>query len=729
MINKIQDKRWTLTFFGIAILNLFFTYPRLRSGVPMGEDSTSHLFQVLYLYNSYRSSQRLPLWCSEWYCGFPFLLFYPPLSYFFTFIISMMGIQPILSYKIIESFFYIIAPFALYFLARTLNLTKREAFVAALAFSLTPGVVTNFIFWDRYPTIVATPLLILLSAFIIRYLRSGRDTDFIMVSLTFSFLLLIHHYSAYCSIIAATILSITYLTIKKEWLTLKRALKLVAFTGMTSFSVALFWVLPFLNFRSYLSNNPFTNGDVWDNYLPPEHWDLMLYKLHYLGLVQWLLATYTFSYFTACRIDDGQKSLRAKLICGIPSLFFLSAIFIQPFYINFEPAELLLLALVSTIVPILLISSIKKVAKEEGAQFIMPAVWFFLFAWLSFGSHALLFKLVPYWERLDTYRFSLYACIPECILIGKLSSLISSSNMPEPSNGGGPPRFSFPSKRASTFFVILLLVANLYIGFTKYNDFTYRYNDVISEGLVEYFKSQEDHARILAIECPDWIYLLPTYTGKPLLDGWYPQAKILPLLVNIDDYKLNELTKTYRAGGDEARIKLWRAVISNYSLLGVEWVVLPEENRTLNAVLLGDNKDFYVDGRIDGFIIYKAVKSQSLVQAESKILEASWRPDKITIIVETNRSTSITVKEAYFPEWTAKANASLCEMSKDDNGFIKILVTPMINSRKYRVELTYERPYQGYLYILSALTFFPLVVGYIRSAWRERRKWRLKNGT
>jgi len=727
----MKEKKLALSFLGLAAVSLFIAYPRLSDGVPMGVDSSSHVFQVMYLYESFKMTGKLPLWCSYWYCGFPFLLFYPPLSYLLALALSLTGVQPTLSYKIVEVFFYVAAPFAVYFLARTLDLNKREALTGALAFNLVPGVMANLTFWDRYPTVAAIPIIALFVAFLIRYLKAEKFKDLVLVALTFGLLLMIHHFSAYCAVIAALLISVSYFVLKRSWEVLKSIVKMTTFTGLASSLTALCWLVPFLGFSGFMSNNPFTNGDVWDSFLPPEHWDKMLYKFHNLGLIQWLLATYALVFLVACWIDGGRASTRSKMICATPSLFALCVLLIGPFYVCFSFVELLLLVVVSVVVPVLLSSSIRSIGAEEKSTIVLSAVWFVVFAWLGFGSHALLFTLIPYWQHLDTFRFALYACIPESILVGKLSSaLVSEKLLKNVEKSALKPRFS---KNLSTLFVISLLVANAYIGhFVVADDFSYQGNGAISNEVVEYFRSQGDYARILPIRCPEWVFVLPLYANKPIVDGWYPQAKVLPLLVKIDDYTLNELTKTYGdAKNDSARIALWSALISEHSILGVEWVMIPEDlkvgNMSLSTLLMGDNRDFQMDAEIDGILIYRTKASQSLVQTEARLLAPpDWSPDRITIVVETNRSTSILVKEAYFPEWVVHTNASSAQLIKDKDGFMEIWITPVTGSEVYEVSLVYERPYAGYLSLISALAFLSLATIYIVSTWRMKR-WHSKD--
>ncbi len=715
-----EDKMLSLSFISLAALNLLIVSPRFNEGIPMGIDSTSHLFQIKYLSESFKITGQLPLWCRYWYCGFPFLLFYPPLSYLLPFLLSLMGFTPMLSYKIVESFFFVLAPFTIYFLARTLNLSRLESYIASLGFNLIPSVMSNFIFWDRYPTVISVPFVVLLSAFLIRFLRNEDFKDLILTTFAFSLLLLIHHFSAFCGLLVAFMISLSFLLHKRNVKMLKRTVKVAAFTGIVSFLLTLFWTAPFISFSGTLSNNPFTNGDVWDNYMPPEHWDKTLYKLRNLDLVQWLFAVCSSAFFVACVADDGRATLKSKIISTSPLLFLLLTFLTTPFRIWFYPIEILLITVVSVIVVPLLTSSIRHFKTEEKLPYIMTVGWFFIFAWLSFGRYALLFQLLPYWQRLDTYRFGIYTCIPESILVGRLSSILSSAKLPE----GIKRYFSFKKplvnlKLVSGVFLISLMFSSAYVShFIVADDFSYRLNKNVSNDVIEYFKDQDDNARVLAIRCPDWVFLLPIYTGKPLVDGWYPQAKVLPYLVSIDDYTLNELIKTYGDDrNDTRRIELWKSVIAEHKLLSIEWIIIPEniyvENETLSSILMDNNQEFFLDSEIDGFIIYRNKATHHLIETEAKLLDSTWTPDKIVLVVQMNNNASILVKEAYFPEWTVNTNATAANLIKNEDGFMRIYVTAQSEMNVYEVNLVYQRSYGVYLFVLSAFTFFALIIGYI----------------
>ncbi|KON26462.1 hypothetical protein AC481_07130, partial [miscellaneous Crenarchaeota group archaeon SMTZ-80] len=113
ILDETENRILLLVFF----INLIIISPRFIDGLPLGIDSTSHLCKILFMYKSFYNFGHIPNWNPDWYCGTPFLLLYPPLSYFMVFFLSLITQNPILSYKIIDAFFYLIASFSLYFLA------------------------------------------------------------------------------------------------------------------------------------------------------------------------------------------------------------------------------------------------------------------------------------------------------------------------------------------------------------------------------------------------------------------------------------------------------------------------------------------------------------------------------------------------------------------------------------------------------------------------------------
>ncbi len=234
-------------------ISLLVAYPRLTEGLPIGVDSESHLFKVFYLYKTYTTYGYLPSWCSDWYGGTPFLVFYPPLAYLMTFAVALLNADPLLAYKLVETFFYAVAPLAVYLLARELELDKIQSMFAGLIFTITPVAIENFTFYDRFATVISVPFLCLFLIVFMRSLKSRRLAPLVLSSFLLTVLILIHHLSAYYLGIIALFMAITqYMrTRDAKGIALRMALIVAA-----SLLLSSFWLYPFVS-ATFATNNIF----------------------------------------------------------------------------------------------------------------------------------------------------------------------------------------------------------------------------------------------------------------------------------------------------------------------------------------------------------------------------------------------------------------------------------------------------------------------------------------
>jgi len=134
----------------MSVFNVVVILPRLLPGVPTGVDTASHLYKVMLSYKSYLHSDGIPFWTPDWYAGTPIGILYSPLSYLLALPVAFISSDPILAYKLVESAFYVVTPLTIYFLARELELSRLEATMALLLFSLTPAVIENHVFYDKH---------------------------------------------------------------------------------------------------------------------------------------------------------------------------------------------------------------------------------------------------------------------------------------------------------------------------------------------------------------------------------------------------------------------------------------------------------------------------------------------------------------------------------------------------------------------------------------------------
>ena len=171
------DRRGDFVLSIAVAISVAITLPRFASGIPMSIDTTSHLYRVLFL-SKWLSQGVFPFWSPDWYAGSPTLLLYPPLGYFIAVGLSLTGLNPLISYKTIDALFYCAAPIALYVLAKEFGFAKGESALAAVMYSLVPEVVDNYLFYDRFPTVVAIPIFCgFMVAFHRSLLRSRRSFE------------------------------------------------------------------------------------------------------------------------------------------------------------------------------------------------------------------------------------------------------------------------------------------------------------------------------------------------------------------------------------------------------------------------------------------------------------------------------------------------------------------------------------------------------------------------
>jgi len=200
-------------------------------------------------------------------------------------------------------------------------------------------------------------------------------------------------------------------------------------------------------------------------------------------------------------------------------------------------------------------------------------------------------------------------------------------------------------------------------------------NAEIPTSIINYFQNQNSSDRILGINVPFWIYVLPNYANKPIIDGWYPQTKLVTPLVNISDYRLDDLETT----PNQTRMAIWRSLLNNYQGLDIGWVIIG--GRSLAEGVM-NGTDFTeqlavpyqaVEGSID-LIVYKATNPPSMIETSASVgpTVSYVTPDKMILNFNPpSLSARIVVKEAFFPTWAASADGQSLHVSADPaTGFI-----------------------------------------------------------
>lgn len=680
---KLRIAVWSF----ITCFNAFFIFPKLLNGLPMGEDATSHLYKILYSYQNYKATGVVPAWSNLWYAGHPLFLYYPPLSYYLVLAVSLIGFDPVSAYKVVDALFYFIAPIAVYFLAKKLQLNEKGSLAAALLFTISPSVVENYYFFDRYPTTISIPLIAVFIVLLIRVLEDAKLSDVSLLALTSATIILTHHLSAYLLILIVPIFALYFLSRKN----LYRASVALILTAIGSFLASAFWLIPFIDALKYQQNNPFANHNLYINYIDIPHLGQVVFIL---GAIQFLSALIMIG---LCFFGD-PKDRRRLLVVIL--LFSLGALYSTFFSVTIGQI------LIASSLTIALITILKNRLPDpiNGGRGISACALLFLVSfWLSLGSNALLIQILPFWQKLDNMRFFLYASIPQAVLAGKYLT-------------GALEKGALPISRAHNIkigrnvlaaFICVSAIVSFSFGAVSTGLNRATPNTDIPRDLVEYFKTNPKEGRILPIECPKWIYVLPVYTDKPIIDGWFPQSKILKPLLAINDYRINDLMD-YPL---DTRIEIWRKLISNYIQLDIKWIMIG--NASLNY-LAEENPIFglvFASGQIR---IYEADKNLSFIEtnpqtAASNISVTQPKPDEIQIIVKKlNENTTITIKEAYMPYWTlSSSNNTTIKLYADPIGYITLGVPPTSNTR---ITLNFSYQNEDSLNLVSFITFITLLI-------------------
>jgi hypothetical protein len=642
----------------------------------MSVDTTSHLYRILF-YNHWMKDGLFPFWSADWYAGSPAILLYPPLGYYLVLGLAALGVDPVVAYKIIDAFFYWISPIAIYFLARELGFRKGESALGALFYSLIPEVIENYVFFDRFPTVLSVPIF---CAFIIALnralMREGGPLSVLASIFTMSALLLTHHLSALIAGIAAVIMVI--LAFGKHGI--KRPVLILGAVAVGTLGLTAFWFVPFFLSIKEFPQNPFYNRNVVFPFLRFTYFGFDVTS-YLLGIAQFVLAAVAVQSILGRTF---KRLIQLNAVLFFPILLAGMAVFQAGEMINsiviYNVGELIVIAsFIVFIGQFIIIPQTRTLLLQKNGT-LFAVLWFSIFLWLGLGFYTLpilwLDPLRQFWTKtMDVYRIWLYLALPMSAMAAR-GFMRSITRL-----WSRRPLLPLILIALAVTPISVSLVLKMQYAFVHPVNGVLPYNTSNAEipaSIITYFQNDRSQGRILGINVPFWIYVLPTYVGKPIVDGWYPQTKLTTELVNISDYRIDDLENALTP---ESRVAAWKSLIVSAEELDITWVIIGSP-RLANVLMNNANftQQLFISYRPVDLVIYKINRVPSYVQPVSPnaVLPQISRPNPDRIILNYANGSQggpTILKEAYFPTWAATADGQQLMVQRDPStGYILLNV-------------------------------------------------------
>ncbi|WP_456483349.1 6-pyruvoyl-tetrahydropterin synthase-related protein [Methanopyrus kandleri] len=125
-----------LLFLGLtAVASLAFLQSPFSAG-----DSRAHVVKIWFVSELFKRG-HWSYWCPVWYCGFPFLLYYPPLFYLVGGALNLPLGDPVQTLRILGLVAVYVLVVGIFFACRQLGFTAFEAALSTLLFLTSPSIL------------------------------------------------------------------------------------------------------------------------------------------------------------------------------------------------------------------------------------------------------------------------------------------------------------------------------------------------------------------------------------------------------------------------------------------------------------------------------------------------------------------------------------------------------------------------------------------------------------
>ncbi|WP_353685136.1 6-pyruvoyl-tetrahydropterin synthase-related protein [Thermodesulfovibrio sp. 3907-1M] len=247
------------TFVVFCILYLYLLYifkPSLifLDTTVSGGDTGSHNYVFYYLKRIFPSIHG---WSNDWYCGFPFLYFYPPLLYVLSVLLSYL-IPANIAFKIATLLGTFILPLSSYFCLKTIGKEKVMPEVAAILSLFFLFLEQYSIYGGNIPSTLAGEFSYSFSFSIfwlfIALMKKGMEDKKCLISNTFLLLLMVlsHPIPVMVSVLIMPFFVLLYF---------KKNFSYILKVYVLAFIFTSWWSLPFVLYFDY------TSAMIWRRFI------------------------------------------------------------------------------------------------------------------------------------------------------------------------------------------------------------------------------------------------------------------------------------------------------------------------------------------------------------------------------------------------------------------------------------------------------------------------------
>jgi len=301
-------------------------------------DVRAHMVKIWYTSEMIRHG-KWSWWCPIWYCGIPFLLYYPPLFYIEGALVNLILHNPINSIRVMGIISVYILAIGVFFISRKLQLSIGKSILSSLILMTTPSILWEINRGGIYPMMMSLGLGLIGLGSMISWLSSKKLKYLILYVIMMSLSLYTHPIGGLTCYTISILVVVSNLYLNYESsnksLNKKRIIKDIEKllknnwkTLAVTVSIPLLSApqyLPMFIYRHYLS----------PLYVPPPSFNLAIHLLNMIGCAMWSPLLFLVIAYILGSIYGIRYGKRVDIkIFGLISILSYVVILFLPIYFN-----------------------------------------------------------------------------------------------------------------------------------------------------------------------------------------------------------------------------------------------------------------------------------------------------------------------------------------------------------------------------------------------------------